>query len=392
MGSRRDLIALGVLILVILLLATLATPDERASMDPRPSSFLATPGGTQALHDVLRALKVRPERRLTPYADADSLGGTLVLLAPTEEISPAELHALAGWLRGGGTLVYAAGMPDGGLRDTLGLKLQTFRGDSLRIWNMNDSARSAVPAAAHRWTAGLREVRGFRRAFDPASPALRHRGAAPLLSVGGKTVAAVFPVGRGRVVAWSDPRPLTNDELRKSGAAHLFARSAAELAGGARIVHFDEYHHGYRGGGSAVAGTLRFLRDRPWGHAAVQWMVVALGLLLLAGRRFGAPVAPQPARRRSPLEHVEALAGAYRQGGARRTARRLLLAGLARRMGRRAPREGTGERETLEKLTSFAGAGPAAAALLDEWKKGDAADLVALSRDVDRLLEEARRT
>jgi hypothetical protein len=194
------------------------------------------------------------------------------------------------------------------------------------------------------------------------------------------------------VVAWSDPRPLTNDELRRSGAAHLFARSTVELAGGPRTVHFDEYHHGYRGGGSAVAGTLRFLRDRPWGHVAVQWMVVGLGLLLLAGRRFGAPVAPQPARRRSPLEHVEALAGAYRQGGARRTARRLLLAGLARRMGRRTPPEGTGEREALEKLTSFAGAGPAAAALLDEWKKGDAADLVALSRDVDRLLEEARRT
>jgi len=157
-------------------------------------------------------------------------------------------------------------------------------------------------------------------------------------------------------------------------------------------VYFDEYHHGYRGGGSAVAGTLRFLRDRPWGHAALQWFAAALGLLLLAGRRFGAPVPPAPARRRSPLEHVEALAGAYRQGGARRTARRLLLAGLARRMGRRPPREGDGERETLEKLTSFAAAGPAAAALRDEWKKGDAADLVALSRDVDRLLEEAKRT
>ncbi|MBD0321387.1 MAG: hypothetical protein ICV87_13695, partial [Gemmatimonadetes bacterium] len=45
----------------------------------------------------------------------------------------------------------------------------------------------------------------------------------------------------------------------------------------------------------------------------------------------------------------------------------------------------------LEKLTAFAGAGAAAQALREEWKKGDAADLVALSRDVDRLLEEAKR-
>jgi hypothetical protein len=390
-GSRRDLLALGLLVLVIGLLATLATPREGATSDPRPSSFLSTPGGTQALHDLMRALKVRPERRLTPYADADSLAGPLVLLAPTEGLSPAELKELAGWLRRGGTLVYAAGMWEGGLRDTLGLRLQTFKGDSVRVWNLRDSARVALPRA-HRWTQGVRSVAGFRRAFDPRSPALRRPGAEPLLTVGGRPVAAVFPFGRGRVVAWSDPQALTNDRLRRSGAALVFARSAVELAGGPRIVHFDEYHHGYRGGGSAVGGTLRFLRDRPWGHAALQWMMVALGLLLLAGRRFGAPVAPQPARRRSPLEHVEALAGAYRQGGARRTARRLLLAGLARRMGRRAPREGAGERETLEKLTSFSGAGPAAAALLDEWKKGDAADLVALSRDVDRLLEEARRT
>jgi hypothetical protein len=88
---------------------------------------------------------------------------------------------------------------------------------------------------------------------------------------------------------------------------------------------------------------------------------------------------------------VEALAGAYRQGGARRTARRLLLAGLARRMGRRVPREGT-ERDMLERLTAHPGAGDAARTLRDEWRKGDTADLVSLSRDVDRLLEETRRS
>jgi hypothetical protein len=389
-GSRRDLAAVGLLLLVIVLLTSLTTPERKQSGDPRPSSFLTSPGGTRALHDVLGELGMKTERRLTAYADADSLAGPLVLIAPTQFISPAELHALAEWIRAGGTLLYAAGVADELARDTLGLRLGSLKGGKLTAWS-TDSARTAT-SIAHPWTADVRTVAGFRRSFDPNSPALRRRGAAALLVHGGRPVAAVFPLGRGRVVAWSDPLPLTNDELRRSGAALLFARAAAELAGPGRTVHFDEYHHGYRGGGSAVGGTLRFLRDRPWGHATLQWLAAALGLLLLAGRRFGAPLAPRPARRRSPLEHVEAQAGAYRQGGARRTARRLLLAGLARRMGRRAPREGAGERETLEKLTSFSGAGPAAAALLDEWKKGDAADLVALSRDVDRLLEEARRT
>jgi hypothetical protein len=389
-GKRRDLGALGLLFLVVALLSTLATPQRSESTDPRPSSFLTSDGGTRALHDLLGRLDIKTGRRLTPFADADSLAGTLVMVAPTDGISPAELHELAQWIRGGGTLLYAAGPWDSDVRDSLGLRVLTLQGDSLTRWNGRDSAVSAR-ALGHPWTAGLDRVDGFRRTLDPRSPALLRPGAVTVLAIGKRPAAAAFPLGRGRVVAWSDSRPLANDTLRASGAAPVFARMAAELSRGGRTVYFDEYHHGYRGGGSAVAGTLRFLRDRPWGHAAVQWLVVAAGLLLLAGRRFGAPVQPLPARRRSPLEHVEALAGAYRQGGARRTARRLLLAGLARRMGRRAPREGAGERETLEKLTGFAGAGPAAAALKEEWKKGDAADLVALARDVDRLLEEAKR-
>ncbi len=390
MGSRRDLLVLGLLFLVVALLSTLATPRRQESADPRPSSFHTTRSGTRALHDLLGRLKVKTGRRLTPYADADSLAGTLVLLDPSEGISPAELHALAQWVRAGGSLIYAAGGRED-IADTLGLQLRDMEGDTLRMWRSEERMRSALPLR-HAWTEGVVRVDGFRRTFAPRSPALVRAGAAQLLAVDKRPVAATFPLGRGRVVAWSDPRPLVNDTLRGSGAAPVFARAAAELARGGRPVYFDEYHHGYRGGGSAVAGTLRFLRDRPWGHATLQWFAAALGLLLLAGRRGGAPAAPAPARRRSPLEHVEALAGAYRQGGARRTARRLLLAGLARRMGRRPPRQGAGERETLEKLTSFAGAGRAAAALRDEWKKGDAADLVALSRDVDRLLEEAKRT
>jgi hypothetical protein len=390
-GSRRDVWALALLVVVVLLLTTLAVPREGESTDPRPSTFLTTPGGTRALHDVLGKLGMRAERRLTPWADADPLRGPLVVLAPSQGISPGEVHRVAEWVRGGGTLVYAAEPMERELRDSLGLRLVRFSGDTLTLWNTGDSARAATPAP-HRWTQGVPRVDGFRRAWDASSPALRRPGARTVLAAGGRPVAVELPLGRGRVVAWSDARPLTNRELEDGGAATVFARAAAETTGRGRRVYFDEFHHGYRGGGSAVAGTLRFLRTHPWGHASLQWLLAAAGLLLLAGRRFGRALPPPPARRRSPLEHVEALAGAYRQGGARRTARRLLLAGLARRMGRRTPREGAGERETLEKLTSFAGAGPAAAALREEWKKGDAADLVALSRDVDRLLEEAKRT
>ena len=117
----------------------------------------------------------------------------------------------------------------------------------------------------------------------------------------------------------------------------------------------------------------------------LQLAAAGLGLLLLLGRRFGAPDLPPAARRRSPLEHVEALAGAYRGAGARAIARRRLLAGLARRLGRPVPREGA-EPAFLEELTTRLPAGrDAAEALLNEWRRGERADLVVLGRRMDDL-------
>ena len=83
MGSRRELVVLALLFLVVALLSTLATPRRQESADPRPSSFHSTQAGTRALHDLLGTLEMKTGRRLTPYADADSLAGTLVLMDPS---------------------------------------------------------------------------------------------------------------------------------------------------------------------------------------------------------------------------------------------------------------------------------------------------------------------
>jgi hypothetical protein len=89
---------------------------------------------------------------------------------------------------------------------------------------------------------------------------------------------------------------------------------------------------------------------------------------------------------------VAALGEAYRQAGARRTARRLLLRGLLRRLGRPSVPEGR-EEEALDSLLRSAPVGrrESAAALEEEWRKEDRTDLVALSRRVDRLLSETGR-
>ena len=387
MGSRRDTILAAIVIVLVIALALIAPGDQRGAADPRPTTFRNGPHGTRALYLALEELEIPVERRLSAYVDADSLAGPLVLLAPSESPTPAELRALARWIERGGTLFYAARAGDATL-DTLGLVLQDLAPDSLSGWDR--AAWEGVVAAprSHRWTEGVQGVPGVRSAFADSSRALRSGGARPLLTApGGQMVAAEIRRGLGRVVAWSDPAPLRNAALREHhDAAVLFTRAAAEVGGS---VRFDEYHHGYRGGGSPVAATLRFLRDTHLGHATLQLAAAGLGLLFLLGRRFGSPMQPAPARRRSPLEHVEALASAYRQAGARRTARRLVLAGLARRLRYPPPAEGA-EADFLEYLAARLPAGrDAARALRAEWDRGARGSLTEFTRIADRLITQA---
>lgn len=387
MRNRRDAVVLTLLVGLIVLLAVLVggRRQERGT-DPRPSTYVESPLGATALWEVMRELKLPIKRRIEPFVDAGPIQGPIAMLAPTQPPSPAEVHELAEWVRGGGTLIYAARRSDPTL-DSLGLRLRTLASDSGYAELV--SVGRAATVAAGGVTEGVNVVEGFRRGFEPASVVLNK--ATVLAAAGTVPVVVDFRLGKGRVIAWSDGFPLVNRSLKRSRAAILFARTAADAGDGAALW-FDEYHHGFGGGEGTLTGLTRFLAKHAAGHAALQIAVALLGLLLLFGRRFGAPLPPPPARRRSPLEHVDALAGAYRQAGAQQTARRLLMAGLARRLGRRVPHQPAAEGELLERLAAHPTAGDAARELKDEWNKGTSADLVALSQRVDRYLEEVVKT
>ncbi|MBW3570314.1 MAG: hypothetical protein KY467_04340, partial [Gemmatimonadetes bacterium] len=65
---------------------------------------------------------------------------------------------------------------------------------------------------------------------------------------------------------------------------------------------------------------------------------------------------------------------------------------MARRLGRRAPPDERAAGEMLERIARQSPVGRQAAAELErEWKRGESGDLVALTRGVDRLLDEVRR-
>ena len=388
--GRRDTLLVVVLVVVILVLSAIASRggSQPGRGDPRATTYGHGGGGTSALLWTLQELRIPAARRERPWL-GEPLPPVLVVLSPYQPPTEEEMSALAEHVRDGGTLLYAAGGFDFGLpaADTLGLRSRWLPG--LSAWE--DEGRAAA-ARRHRWTEGVRAVGGFRRVFDDSSRTLRGAGGVDtLLAVDGRPSVVAWRMGRGRVVAFADARPLTNEHLRGSGAALVFARAAADAARG-DTVWFDEYHQGFGGEGSPLGALLEQVgRMIPRGA----WMQLALAaalLLLLGGRRFGAPLPPPPLRRRSPLEHVEALAGAYRQAGARRTARRLLVAGLARRLGRRAPADEAAAAELLGRMARQSPVAREAAAEIErDFERGAQADLVALARGVDRYLDEVRR-
>ncbi|MDH5591027.1 MAG: hypothetical protein OEZ37_13335, partial [Gemmatimonadota bacterium] len=104
--------------------------------------------------------------------------------------------------------------------------------------------------------------------------------------------------------------------------------------------------------------------------------VVACLLLLMSGIRFGSPLSGWSRGRRSPLEHVEALALAYRAAGGGRAAADRLVRGAARRAGV--------EGRSLEQWAGRAG-GHGAALRARRALDVDPPDLVALSGALDEL-------
>lgn len=387
--GRRDTGLVVLLLVVIFALAALAglTADADDRKDPRASTWVRSENGAAALYWTLQELGIQVRRRTDPFLDADSLRGAVAVIAPSTPLSEEEAGAAAQFVRGGGTLLYVPGAfeTDSPVLDTLGL-----RGDWLKGM-FSAETRDARPRP-HPWTEGVSEVKGFRRVFRDTAGAPRGAGMDTLLAVDGRPAALTWTMGAGRVIAFSDAEPLRNGALRTSGAGPVLARAAADAARG-DTLWFDEYHHGFDGGGTGmVTGMVRHAwRTVPRG-LILQLLAAVVLLVWAAGRRFGAPLQPEPVRRRSPLEHVEALAGAYRQAGARRTARRLLVAGLARRLGRRAPPDETAAGEMLGRMARLSPVGRDAAAQLEkDFKRGADADLVSLARDVDRYLDEVRR-
>jgi hypothetical protein len=147
----------------------------------------------------------------------------------------------------------------------------------------------------------------------------------------------------------SDPAFLANDALRvcslgfdvSAVRAMEFLRDDGMIPR-SRVV-FDEYHQGPGAQISTVRAVAGYLTGTPSGRLVFQLVASGLVLLLAVAPRPIPPRELERIERRSPLEHVDALARAYSQVSATRTGAMRLLRGLRRRTERGGVRSFTPE-------------------------------------------------
>src|SRR5690242_845460 len=344
--SYRAEIGLAAVLALLLVIAAVAGGRQRVappSYDPRSSTYLDGPLGTKAVYDVLIALGRPVARRRTPLFDLD-LGSRrapalVAVLDPAIDLQPAELDAVRDFLRRGGA-VLAAG-DGGGITQCGGWRVRSsgrFRLDSMAVraapgLALPPTAYYLVPDTARATSLETRKKR-LIPALGTGCTGFRPVATDTLLTRNdGRPVALrlTYP-GGGLLTLVADPGYFRNRAWKTTDAPRVALAWLTPPRGG-RVI-FDEYHQGFGGGESAARVVFGWLVRTPAGWAILQLTAVALLLLAVSAVRFGPALSVIERRRRSPLEHLEALGAGLESAAGTETALELLVAGLRRRLSR----------------------------------------------------------
>lgn len=337
---------LAVAIGVALWAANRKPAGEDVTFDSRSSTFLAGPRGSKGLHDVLRQLGRRSERRrrsLENLATERAHRPAMVaLLDPVFSLGDDELQQLVRYVRDGGA-VLATG-EGGGVTACAGWRIQEVEGsDSMAVRSPDPDLRlPRTTAVLARYGVESKDsgLASLKKGDDDERPGVC-RTLVP--SVTDTIVAALNrrPVmlrlryrGGGTITLAADRGWFTNRVWRDSDVP--IVALPLLTPGGAGAVVWDEYHQGFgEDGGSSLAGSAwSWVRSSPAGWAMLQLIAVALVWLATTAVRFGPARSVIERRRRSPLEHLEALGAGLESAADADTVVQRLALGLRRRLSR----------------------------------------------------------
>ncbi|HKR55055.1 MAG TPA: DUF4350 domain-containing protein [Gemmatimonadales bacterium] len=300
------------------------------------STFASGPSGSRGPYEVLQELGVKVERRRIPLFDLNSETDhhprILIILdleQPGLPLESSEIKQVAQFVQSGGMLVLAGFT--GGIARCLpwAIRSQTsYRPDSFPV----------APVAGR----DLPDVTNF---FQPRrdSVAPGEGTHCPVFGVATTDTVVRTQSGRpvvldlryrdgGRIVFLADDGWFRNTAWKTTNVPYVLA-PMIQSAARDRLVAFDEYHHGFSSS-SAPALTIVWLMGTPVGWFLLQILLVGLVWLVVSAFRFGPALPVIDRRRRSPLEHLDALAAGLESSEGSQTALGLIVGGLRRRLSR----------------------------------------------------------
>ncbi|MBZ5502409.1 MAG: DUF4350 domain-containing protein [Acidobacteriia bacterium] len=288
--DRRLLIVTGAVMLLLFGLTYLLQPVPPQESIGYPSSYSAQWAGAKGAFLLLQRLGYRAERWEEPPEKLPSnpAGTTLILAEPFNGGTGADRTAIARFVSQGGRLL-AIGASGADLAPEA-TAVETVD------WDPDPKTYSArIPSPLTRDAAEITMI-------APDTWNSTNRPALALYGEPDKPVVVSYRVGKGQVIWWASPSPLSNGSITQKGNLALFLNSAG--APGSRVL-WDEYFHGVRGSlGSYFAKT-----PLPW--AGLQIAIVFLAAIFTFSRRSGPLYVPANESRLSPLEFVETLGDLY---------------------------------------------------------------------------------
>jgi hypothetical protein len=347
---KSRVIELMVLIGSAIVIALLAFGRQEA-LNELPHSIYSTndtgPNGYRALYDVLQSAGVRVSRFSRVLGVLDGTTSTLVISTNVPDPNPNAMdsHDTVSFKqfveRGGRLVVLDYGFVG---------KDDVFPGVPAAI---SAKGTGAVSMARDRYTAGVQRVTAPITSVFPFTT----RSGIPLLGNDSGIVALAYPLGKGTVIAITEPSLFSNAHLANADNA----RFAYNVISGHGPVAFDEYVHG-------TDDDLSFWSALPSPVHAAIWIVGAIVLLALIGANVPfAPTVPlDPPEERDSSAYIDAMAALLRRARAAPAVITAFAADAARlRRGGDAAQRAFDRLEGLTKISHPTDAALVEAAVLD---------------------------
>jgi hypothetical protein len=334
--GNRQISAVTVLAALVGLVTIVAllVPEAVDEGPANNSSYSAAPTGARIAYELAERMGWGVARRESPLATSDARS-VQVALSPQSLLGAEEVHHLLENVRRGGGLVFDV-ESGAEIADSIGIVMGAAEG-MLNPVAENDCGKQSRPVAFRASVLLPPSIRELKWRRPPPGPVTRITVSSRRKDF--QTVGLAFPLGAGRVVAFASADLFHNYAITTCawGADVAIARALEYVKPAATdkpSMVFDEFHHGYGSHDGSATAVARYLAHTASGHFLEQALLAALVLLMAYSPRAILPRDPERISRRSPLEHADALAHAYSDVEATRTATLRLMSGVRRRVGR----------------------------------------------------------